>query len=565
MITMPMTEYTEAGTALAEEPSVQPSAPLPALAIHDGEISEIAALPLVDIVASPFNPRRTYNQAAMDELVESVRAAGVMQPILVRPNDPDGGAPGASATLTGHAWQVVYGHRRFLAAQAAGLTHIPAMIRPLNDEEAARCQAVENLQREDLTALDEAQGYAAYIEAHRITRDELAARIGKSRTHVYKRLALAHLVPEAAQALQDGKMQAEVATLIARVPPKLQAKALATLEGRDPDRDYKWTYRRFRAELLDKFSLDLKGAIFDTQDAVLVELAGACTACPKRSGMTPEIFGDIIEGDDSMYQVRSKGSADICTDPDCFATKKKAHLVLEAAKLTAKGATVVTGTAAKNATDASGNVKGSYIALSEVRAELKKIADDKKPVIVTIQDPRDGKTYKAVKRADLADSGVKVEKHAKVEDKWRADAAKASAKRTENEGKAKVLTVQYRALLDQVRAAAAATTRTAFDLQLVARAAWEGVEYNDRELMAELYDFKSSKQLEKTFGQMDMDALARFCMDCALVSKVRVHAYSIDSKPESLLQAAKHYGIDARSTLQLKPLSDAVAGDSTEQ
>jgi len=154
-----------------------------------------------------------------------------------------------------------------------------------------------------------------------------------------------------------------------------------------------------------------------------------------------------------------------------------------------------------------------------------------------------------------------VEKHAKVEDKWRADAAKAAIARTENEGRAKVLTVQYRALLDQVRAAAAATTRTAFDLQLVARAAWEGVEYNDRELMAELYDFKSSKQLEKTFGQMDIDALARFCMDCALVSKVLVHAYSVDAKPESLLQAAKHYGIDAKGAVQPKPLLHASASD----
>jgi len=198
---MPMTEYTaDAGTAVAEQAETTASTTIATAPIHDNEISEIVAVPLADIQASPFNPRQIHNAAADAELAESVRQVGVLEPVLLRPLPLQ---PGEDPFSHEH-YELVFGHRRWLAAQAAGLDSIPAMIRTLSDADSAQLQAIENLQREDLTAMDEARGYAAFIETHGVNKDQLAARIGKSRTHVYNRLKLAALVPDAAKALLDG-------------------------------------------------------------------------------------------------------------------------------------------------------------------------------------------------------------------------------------------------------------------------------------------------------------------------------------------------------------------------
>jgi len=561
---MPMTEYTaDAGTAVAEQAETTASTTIATAPIHDNEISEIVAVPLADIQASPFNPRQIHNAAADAELAESVRQVGVLEPVLLRPLPLQ---PGEDPFSHEH-YELVFGHRRWLAAQAAGLDSIPAMIRTLSDADSAQLQAIENLQREDLTAMDEARGYAAFIETHGVNKDQLAARIGKSRTHVYNRLKLAALVPDAAKALLDGKLSTSTAEQIARIPAKHQVRALAVALETFPHATTR-SFRRVRDELLEKFTLDLKTAIFDTADAVLLELAGACTTCPKRSGQTPELYGDMIERDEPLYKwgKSQHGSADICTDPDCFAEKKKAHLANQRRALEVKGATVVAGSAAMAAVDAQGNVKGAYIALSEVRAELAKLKKNPRqvagveqapPTVVTIQNPRDGTTIQAVKRADLADAGAKVEQHAKAQNRF-DEARKRDAKaRAENEAKAKALTDRHLALLASVRDAAAQVPRTAFDLQLIARVAWAGVEYSDRQVLAQLYGFKHHVDLGKHFGNMDVDALGRFCLDCALVHDVQVNSYSLKQQPENLLQAAKHYGVEV-------PMCDA-AGMTPEQ
>jgi ParB/RepB/Spo0J family partition protein len=571
---MSLKEYAaDAGTAVADQDEPATPSPIPTAPIHDGEISEIAAVPLAAIQASPFNPRQIHNAAADAELAESVRQVGVLEPVLLRPLPyAEGDNP-----FGDEQYELVFGHRRWLAAKAAGLESIPAMIRTLSDADSAQLQAIENLQREDLTAMDEARGYAAFIATHGINKDQLAERLGKSRTHVYNRLKLAALVPEAAKALLDGKLTTSTAEQIARIPAKHQVRALAVAMETFPHATTR-SFRKVRDELLEKLTLDLKTAIFDTADAVLLELAGACTTCPKRSGQTPELYGDIIRRDEPLYKwgKSQHGSADICTDPDCFAEKKKAHLANQRKALEVKGATVVAGSAAMAAVDAQGNVKGSYIALSEVRAELAKLKKNPRkslagvdldpPTVVTIQNPRDGTTIQAVKRADLADAGAKVEKHAKAQDRF-DEARKRDAKaRAENEAKAKVLTERHLALLATVRDAAAQVPRTAFDLQLIARVAWAGVEYRDRQVLARLHGFTHHVDLGKRIGSMDVDALGRFCLDCALVHDVQVNSYSLKQQPENLMQAAKHYGVEVvwHNAVGVTPeqaLADAVEGE----
>lgn len=540
------------GTAVAELPADKAAELV--TPIHDSEISEIAAVSVDCIDASPFNPRQSRNSDADDELADSVRQVGVLEPVLLRPKPLQ---PGESP-FGGDRYELVFGHRRWRAATAAGLLTIPAMIRELSDADSAQLQAIENLQREDLTVMDEARGYAAFIQAHGINKDQLAERLGKSRTHVYNRLKLAELQPAAAKALMDGKIGTSTAEQIARIPAKHQDKALAVALETFPFAT-KRSFRKVRDELLEKFTLDLKTAIFDTGDAVLLELAGACTTCPKRSGQTPELYSDIITRDEPLYKwgKSQHGSADICTDPDCFAAKKKAHLANKRAELAAKGTTVVAGSAAMAAVDAQGNVKGAYIALKDVKAEMAKLkktprkslagVDLDPPEVVTIQNPRDGSTIQAVKRADLADAGAKVEKHAKVEDKWARQQKIDREERAKKEATALELTNANMALLAQVRAAAALVPRTAFDLQLIAQVTWEGVDYTDKQTLASLHGFSNPHQLTERIEQMNADELGLLCLDCALVGSVSVSSYRLHQKPEALLRAAAHYGVNPQA------------------
>lgn len=499
--------------------------------------SRIAQIPLRDVLPSPFNPRHSFNEQADKDLDDSVRQVGIMQPVLVRPVP----LPVDPATI-GH-YELVYGHRRFYSAQRCELAAIPAQVRMLTDDQVAQMQAIENLQREDITVMEEAKGYADYIRRHNITKDQLAEQIGKSRTYVYNRLKLATLVPAAVHALQDGKIKAEVATLIARVPEKLQDKAVTLVTTNHPSRHgepapFRWA----RDTLLEAFSLDLKkDAIFDTADANLVPAAGPCTTCPNRSGCSPEIYGDVIEKASltAHWLEGKKGNADACMDPDCFASKKKAHLAAQAKALEAKGKLVVTGSAAKAALGSGGEVKGNYVALSTVRKALNQIPEKDRPKVVTILDHRTGKAVEAVKRAEIATLG--------------ADLAKAVAKpsyhdnyaeqRKKDEAEATRRTAGNRQLLTAVRAAAALAPRSELDLRIISRAMLEACPGEEVHLLAEIYGLENWRKLGGLIETMTADQLALLLLDFALVMHVEVESYNLSTKPDYLLAAAAHYGV----------------------
>lgn len=494
----------------------------------------IVQIPLADVHESPHNPRQTYNAKADAELDDSVRAVGIMQAVLVRPVRLD-----IDQVVIGH-YELVFGHRRLRSAQRCGLATITATVQEISDVQAAQMQAIENLQREDITVMEEARGYADYLRRHQVSKDELAARIGKSRTYVYNRLKLAELEPGPAKALQAGTIKPEVATLLARVPKALQDKALVQITTNHPGRHgepvpFRWA----RDQLLEHFSLDLALAIFSRDDATLLPKAGACTTCPNRSGSCPEIYSDVIElaSMTAHWMADKKGSTQICMDPVCFADKKKAHLVREAKALEVKGATVVTGNAAKNALDAGGNVKGAYIDLKAVKKMLNQIPEKERPKVVTILNQRTGKTVQAVKRAELAEFG--------------ADAAKATAKpdpqdsyaerQARNTAEAKQRSEGNRRLLAEVRAAAAKEPRSAFDLQLVARAMFEHLDYELRDVVQELH--AEAGDIRERIETMGPDELALLLLDMAMVNGVEISGYELGSQPEILLAAAAHYGV----------------------
>ena len=144
-------------------------------------------IPIELVHRNPDQPRRHFSEAEIGELEASIRDKGVLQPILVRPSPK---TPGE--------YEIVAGERRWRAAQQAGLTAIPALIRVLDDDKAFEIAIVENVQREDLNAMEEAQAYASLMRRMAYTQDKAASAVGKSRSHVANTLRLLQL-PESVQ------------------------------------------------------------------------------------------------------------------------------------------------------------------------------------------------------------------------------------------------------------------------------------------------------------------------------------------------------------------------------
>ncbi len=182
----------------------------------DANAPGVARLSISDIGANPHQPRRHFAPEAMDELIASIRAHGVLQPILVRP-------------VTDGRFEIVAGERRWRAAQAAGLHEMPAVVRPLDDRAAFEIALIENIQRSDLNAIEEARGYRRLIDEFKHTQQVLAGIVGKSRSHVTNLLRLLEL-PESVQAMvEDGRLAMGHARALASAadPEALARRAIA--------------------------------------------------------------------------------------------------------------------------------------------------------------------------------------------------------------------------------------------------------------------------------------------------------------------------------------------------
>ena len=171
-------------------------------------------LPMDSIVPNPFQPRSEFDDAGIASLADSIEQVGVLQPILVRP-DGDG------------AYQLIAGERRWRAAQQAGLTVIPAIVREVRDVSALEHAVIENLHRQDLNALEEAAAYQQLIDDFGFTQQQLAQRIGKSRPSVANTLRLLNLPPAIQGLLIDGRLAAAHARALLGVEDRVEQQRLA--------------------------------------------------------------------------------------------------------------------------------------------------------------------------------------------------------------------------------------------------------------------------------------------------------------------------------------------------
>ena len=193
-----------------------------------GEVGEVAhavdpgdgvrEIPIELVTANADQPRRRFPQVELDELEASIRDKGVLQPILVR----------ASPRKEGE-YEIVAGERRWRAAQQAGLRSIPALVRTLSDERAYEISIVENVQREDLNPLEEAQAYEALIGRYGYTQDRVAQAVGKSRSHIANILRLNQLAEGVREHVLAGRLTAghARALLTAEKPERLADLAVA--------------------------------------------------------------------------------------------------------------------------------------------------------------------------------------------------------------------------------------------------------------------------------------------------------------------------------------------------
>lgn len=161
----------------------------------DGVVGELRQIDVDSIVPNEFQPRRRFDEQALAALTESIREMGVLQPVLVRPEGSG-------------LFELIAGERRWRAARRAGLPSVPAIVRSTEDQGSLEQAIVENLHREDLTALEEAFAYQQLVEDFDLTQDEVAARVGKSRSAVSNTLRLFQLPAPVQRMVGDGQLSA---------------------------------------------------------------------------------------------------------------------------------------------------------------------------------------------------------------------------------------------------------------------------------------------------------------------------------------------------------------------
>jgi ParB family chromosome partitioning protein len=166
--------------------------------VVDGDTpSGITSLPTLDLKPGKFQPRTRFDDEKLTTLIDSIREKGIIQPLVVRPLDTNLGT-----------YEIIAGERRWRAARTLNLEYVPVVVRDYNDREALEVALIENIQRDDLTPIEESEGYLRLLEEFNYTQEELARSIGKSRSHVANMLRLNQLPDHIKELIQEGKISA---------------------------------------------------------------------------------------------------------------------------------------------------------------------------------------------------------------------------------------------------------------------------------------------------------------------------------------------------------------------
>ena len=188
--------------------------------MESGEEKNSLFLPISQVESCASQPRKQFDADALADLADSIREHGIIQPLTVR-------------KLQSGYYQIIAGERRWRAARMAGLSEVPAIVIEADDRKAMELAMIENLQREDLNPIEEAEGYQMLISQYNMTQEETAQRVGKSRSAVANALRLLHLCPSVRAMVEDGRLSNGHARTLLPLAPEAQEKAAATVMKND--------------------------------------------------------------------------------------------------------------------------------------------------------------------------------------------------------------------------------------------------------------------------------------------------------------------------------------------
>jgi len=283
------------------------------------------------VLVSKLNPRQPkLKDPDIQELSKSIAQHGILQPPVVRILMNGAGKP----NLTGNGldmYEICYGARRRMAAEAAGMSEIEVEIQEITDEDFAERMAIENTQRKDLTLWEESKELADLVKRKGNTQQKVAAALGLPASHVAKAVAVQKGLSPTFKKFVENEMARLRWTLdhlaaVARHPTYIQDEYLSDCQDQVWDSKTgglaEKTVEELQSEILEHYSLPLAGMLWDVNDGTICGTkVGSCMDCPKRSGAAPDLFGDLVSG-----KGKKKHLDDVCLDPTCYQTKMSAHL-----------------------------------------------------------------------------------------------------------------------------------------------------------------------------------------------------------------------------------------------
>ena len=253
----------------------------------------IVSVALANIQPSNYNPRKNFDEASLAELAESIRRQGVLQPIGVRP-------------MADNRFEIVFGERRYRASLMAGLEEIPAIVMEISDEAAEEMAITENLQRQDVTPMEEANAYQKLIESGRYDVQALTAQFGKSENYIRTRLKFVSLIPEIAQLLEQDEITISVATEICRYGADIQqqvyekhlkeANAYNSWRGLKAAEVAKYIERNYTTDL-SRYSFDktLCASCPHNTNNMMLFCEGGCGNCSNRTCLAEMNASFLVE------------------------------------------------------------------------------------------------------------------------------------------------------------------------------------------------------------------------------------------------------------------------------
>jgi ParB/RepB/Spo0J family partition protein len=286
----------------------------------DSVLNMIHEIPVAEIYVND-QVRKTFDNEELAGLAQSIKENGLIQPITV--SKYLGGTSKRIVDGKSYSYDLITGERRLRAHQLLKADTIRAMIQIFNkDGEILQVQIIENLQRVDLHPMEEAWGYNQLVEVNKLTRKQIAEKVGKSLSYIDKRVQLMKLIPEAQTAFRENNITVSHAIEIARLDLSLQKKVMDSIYH-----SYSKTYEDLEGTrmIISELMTDLSTAIFDRKDSELVKKVGACTGCNKNTSCYETLFDDLPKG--KSY----------CTDKLCFNNKTKLFLAAKIAKAEEEG------------------------------------------------------------------------------------------------------------------------------------------------------------------------------------------------------------------------------------